>query len=75
MALQQVFSRTTGSLSKNNLFNIVIEFFMNGKILKEINHTVITLIPKVINPCQTNRYKPISLCLFIKLFLRLWLIS
>lgn len=35
---------------------------MNGKILKEINHTFIALIPKTNSPTQTSHYKPISLC-------------
>lgn len=35
---------------KKDLFNCIIEFFTKGKILKEINHTFITLIPKVDNP-------------------------
>ena len=47
---------------KKDLFNCVIEFFTNGKILKEINHTFVALIPKKTNPSQTSHYRPISLC-------------
>ena len=31
-------------------------------MLKEINHTFITLIPKIEIPCRTSHYRPISLC-------------
>jgi len=40
----------------------VKSFFHSGKILKQINHTFITLIPKCDNPSNTNHYRPISLC-------------
>jgi len=47
---------------KKDFFNGVSEFFTNCKMLKEINHTFITLIPKVPNRSKTNHYRPISLC-------------
>ena len=31
-------------------------------MLRQINHTFITLIPKCVNPTNTNHYRPISLC-------------
>ena len=34
---------------QKDISNSVIEFFTNGKILKEINHIFIALIPKVSN--------------------------
>nr|GEW59701.1 hypothetical protein [Tanacetum cinerariifolium] len=40
----------------------VSEFFTNGKILKELNHTIIALIPKVSSPTRVNDYRPISCC-------------
>ena len=39
-----------------------MEFFTHGKLLKQINHTFIALIPKVDNPLQTQQFRPISLC-------------
>ncbi|GJS81519.1 hypothetical protein Tco_0748060 [Tanacetum coccineum] len=38
------------------------EFFTNGKLLKELNHTIIALIPKVKSPSRVNDYHPISCC-------------
>ena len=45
-----------------DFYNCILEFFRNGKILKEINHTFITLIPKINSPSQTTHCRPISLC-------------
>ncbi|GKD05219.1 protein LAZ1 [Tanacetum coccineum] len=42
--------------------NAVHDFFANGKILKETNHTFIALIPKVTTPLKVNDYRPISCC-------------
>ncbi|GJX26449.1 aspartic peptidase [Tanacetum coccineum] len=38
------------------------DFFVNGRLLKEINHTFIALIPKVSTPLKINDYRPISCC-------------
>ncbi|GJU16781.1 sodium/hydrogen exchanger 6 [Tanacetum coccineum] len=38
------------------------DFFSNGKLLKELNHTIISLIPKVTTPARINDYMPISCC-------------
>ena len=40
----------------------VKDFFHSGNLLKEVNHTFITLIPKVENPETTAQFRPISLC-------------
>jgi len=40
----------------------VQDFFNFRKLLKELNHTLITLIPKVGNPERTSQFRPISLC-------------
>ena len=49
-------------LIKKDLFNCVLEFFVSGKILKEINHTFIALIAKTSSPSQISHFRPISLC-------------
>ncbi|GKE88177.1 reverse transcriptase domain-containing protein [Tanacetum coccineum] len=38
------------------------EFFSNGNLLKELNHTIIALIHKVTSPSRINDYRPISCC-------------
>ncbi|GKD46127.1 putative RNA-directed DNA polymerase, partial [Tanacetum coccineum] len=42
--------------------NKALEFFTNGVLLKELNHTIIALIPKVTTPMRINDYRPISCC-------------
>jgi len=37
-------------------------FFHDDKLLKQINHTLITLIPKIDNPTSATHFRPISLC-------------
>ncbi|GJT08122.1 putative ribonuclease H-like domain-containing protein [Tanacetum coccineum] len=32
---------------KRDMFSIVHDFFVNGKLLQEVNHTILTLLPKV----------------------------
>ncbi|GJZ49360.1 protein LAZ1 [Tanacetum coccineum] len=45
-----------------DVYKAVRDFFTNGQILKEINHTFIALIPKVSTPLRINDYRPISCC-------------
>lgn len=40
----------------------VIKFFRTGQFLKEINASVITLIPKCQNPIKVSEFRPISCC-------------
>ena len=40
----------------------VLSCLNSGSILKSINHTFITLIPKVKNPEKVSKFRPISLC-------------
>ncbi|XP_022026078.1 uncharacterized protein LOC110926659 [Helianthus annuus] len=37
-------------------------FFHNGKLLKEVNTTVIALVPKLETPCKVSDYRPIACC-------------
>ncbi|GJR87109.1 RNA-directed DNA polymerase, eukaryota, reverse transcriptase zinc-binding domain protein [Tanacetum coccineum] len=40
----------------------VKDFFENGKLLKEINSTLIALIPKVAQPNNVTEFRPIACC-------------
>nr|GEX58808.1 hypothetical protein [Tanacetum cinerariifolium] len=46
----------------NDLCRAVRDFFDNGKLLKEVNHTFLALIPKVTTPIRVNDFQPISCC-------------
>jgi len=50
------------AIIKDPLCVAIKDFFRSGKLLKEVNHTLITLIPKVANPVSTAHFRPISLC-------------
>ncbi|GKV16257.1 hypothetical protein SLEP1_g26925 [Rubroshorea leprosula] len=38
------------------------EFFSSGKILREMNSTIISLVPKVLNPVKMIEFRPIACC-------------
>uniref|UniRef100_A0A2N9HXB0 Reverse transcriptase domain-containing protein n=1 Tax=Fagus sylvatica TaxID=28930 RepID=A0A2N9HXB0_FAGSY len=40
----------------------VKNFFQSGRLLKQLNHTFIALIPKVEGAASVNQFRPISLC-------------
>jgi hypothetical protein len=42
----------------------VQSFFREGWMLREMNQTMITLIPKNQGACNFNQFRPISLCNF-----------
>lgn len=46
------------------MFKAAQGFFEEGQLLKELNHTNVTLIPKVPNPESMSQFRPISLCRF-----------
>ncbi|XP_074298556.1 uncharacterized protein LOC141629455 [Silene latifolia] len=46
----------------NDICEAVINFFDTGKLLTQINSTVITLIPKIDRPTSVKHYRPISCC-------------
>jgi hypothetical protein len=45
----------------NSVIKVVRNFFITCKILKEVNHSYIVLIPKILNPSTINHFRPISL--------------
>ncbi|GJV26677.1 retrovirus-related pol polyprotein from transposon TNT 1-94 [Tanacetum coccineum] len=56
------FFKEAWDIVSKDVIKAVQEFFLNGKLLKELNHTIIALIPKVSSPTQINNYRPISCC-------------
>ncbi|XP_074271256.1 uncharacterized protein LOC141595185 [Silene latifolia] len=40
----------------------VKDFFESGKLLKQVNHTILTLIPKVELPFNVSQFRPIACC-------------
>lgn len=44
------------------MYLAVEEFFANGLLLRQINNSYVTLIPKVENPVFIKEYMPISCC-------------
>nr|GFC92323.1 methylenetetrahydrofolate reductase 1 [Tanacetum cinerariifolium] len=56
------FFKEAWTIVGDEVSNAIREFFTNGKLLKELNHTVIALIPKVKSPSRVNDYRPISCC-------------
>lgn len=40
----------------------VRDFFQNGKMLKEVNSTIIALVPKVSTPQKVSDFRPIACC-------------
>ncbi|GJX02345.1 putative RNA-directed DNA polymerase, eukaryota, reverse transcriptase zinc-binding domain protein [Tanacetum coccineum] len=58
-----LFSNRLEPVKAGHMVRIVLdmrEFFSSEKLLKEINHTIIALLPKVKIPSQVNDYLPIS---------------
>lgn len=46
----------------DDICDAVQDFFRSGKLMKQINHTVISLLPKVSTPIAITDYRPISCC-------------
>ena len=60
--LPPVFYQKYWHLIGADVTKAVLTCLNTGKILKAINHTYITLIPKVKNPEDVKEFRPISLC-------------
>ncbi|KAH0714741.1 hypothetical protein KY284_007646 [Solanum tuberosum] len=56
------FFKANWSIVGEEVIQVVTQFIESGKILKEINCTTITLIPKVQNPTYVKEYRPIACC-------------
>ncbi|GJX07985.1 RNA-directed DNA polymerase, eukaryota, reverse transcriptase zinc-binding domain protein [Tanacetum coccineum] len=56
------FFKEAWDIIADDVTSAVSEFFINGRLLKELNHTIIALIPKVRYHARVNDYRPISYC-------------
>ncbi|GKE52717.1 hypothetical protein Tco_1487873, partial [Tanacetum coccineum] len=56
------FFKDTWDIIGSDITKAVCEFFTNGRLLNELNHTILALIPKVNAPARVNDYRPISCC-------------
>ncbi|XP_027076951.1 uncharacterized protein [Coffea arabica] len=60
-----IFFQKFWNIVKKNLISAIQTFFHTVHLIKSINHTVISLIPKVMNPTSLKHYKHISLCTIV----------
>ncbi|GKF89094.1 RNA-directed DNA polymerase, eukaryota, reverse transcriptase zinc-binding domain protein, partial [Tanacetum coccineum] len=56
------FFKVSWSVVGDDVCKAVRDFFSNGKLLKEINPTIISLVPKVASPSKVSDYRPIACC-------------
>ncbi|GJV28501.1 hypothetical protein Tco_1384949 [Tanacetum coccineum] len=56
------FFKEAWDIISQDIIKAIREFFANGILLKELNHTILALIPKVATPMKINDYRPISCC-------------
>lgn len=56
------FFKSAWNVLGKDVCKAVKEFFRTGKLLKEVNASLISLIPKVQNPQVVGDYRPIALC-------------
>ncbi|KAJ9544003.1 hypothetical protein OSB04_023710 [Centaurea solstitialis] len=56
------FFKSAWSVIGNDLMVAVHNFFYTGRILKEINHTLLCFIPKIPNATRVADFRPISCC-------------
>nr|GEW50681.1 hypothetical protein [Tanacetum cinerariifolium] len=56
------FFKDSWSVVGDDVCKAVRDFFSNGKLLKEINATVISLVPKVAASAKVSDYRPIACC-------------
>ncbi|KAL0411318.1 UNVERIFIED_CONTAM: hypothetical protein Slati_3721500 [Sesamum latifolium] len=56
------FYKAAWSIIGNDITANVQEFLFTGKLLKQVNATLLTLIPKVSTPTSVTDYRPISCC-------------
>ncbi|XP_022015014.1 uncharacterized protein LOC110914533 [Helianthus annuus] len=56
------FFKNAWPLIGNDIVNAIKDFFDTGNLLRELNHTLIVLIPKVPTPMVVTDFRPIACC-------------
>ncbi|XP_074278279.1 uncharacterized protein LOC141601871 [Silene latifolia] len=56
------FYKDTWDITGDNVTSTIQEFFANGKLHKQVNSTLITLVPKVELPSDVTQFRPIACC-------------
>ncbi|GJV05890.1 RNA-directed DNA polymerase, eukaryota, reverse transcriptase zinc-binding domain protein [Tanacetum coccineum] len=56
------FFKKSWAIIRKEICQAVKEFFISGKLLGEINATLITLIPKIPQPNKVSNFRPIACC-------------
>ncbi|KAK3189547.1 hypothetical protein Dsin_029108 [Dipteronia sinensis] len=56
------FFKITRDIVGEDVISVVQEFFRSGLLLKELNATILALVPKVPNPSRMKDFRPISCC-------------
>ncbi|KAK3193246.1 hypothetical protein Dsin_024556 [Dipteronia sinensis] len=56
------FFKITWDIVGEDVISAVQEFFRSGLLLKELNATILALVPKVPNPSKMKDFRPISCC-------------
>jgi len=57
-----VFFKKSWSIIRDDFCSAIQEFFVSGKLLKQLNHSVIALIPKAAHASSVSDFRPISCC-------------
>ena len=60
--LPALFHKRYWNIVGSTVIAAVQNFFHSGKLLPELNNTLLVLIPKNNNPSSVNHYRPIGLC-------------
>ncbi|XP_074291347.1 uncharacterized protein LOC141618137 [Silene latifolia] len=56
------FFKDSWSIIRTEVYEAIVDFFHTGKLLKQLNATLVTLIPKVDNPTSVLEFRPIACC-------------
>ncbi|KAL0394851.1 UNVERIFIED_CONTAM: hypothetical protein Slati_4451300 [Sesamum latifolium] len=56
------FFKAAWPVVRKEVTRAILEFFASGRLLKQVNATLLSLIPKVQNPTLVAEFRPISCC-------------